>query len=244
MNIYLNCDMGESFGAYKMGNDKEIIPHIHMANLACGFHGSDSLNMNKSVKLASKNKKIIGAHPSYEDLVGFGRRSIVCTYEEIVSLVLYQMGALSAFCSVHNTKVSYVKPHGALYNDMMKDEEIFKAILEAISSYDKNLKLMILSSSKNDLYKSIANTYSVELIFELFADRNYTDEGFLVSRNKENAVIHENSVLIERLKNYKENGYILSENGNKLFLEVDTICIHGDNENALEFTKLIKETLY
>jgi len=243
MKVYLNCDMGESFGIYKIGNDEKIIPHIDMANLACGFHASDSLNINKSVKLVASNNKIIGAHPSYQDLVGFGRRSMICSYEEIYSLVLYQIGALSAFCKVHNTKVSYVKPHGALYNDMMKDENIFKAILDAISSYDKKIKLMVLSSSKNESYKNIASIFNIDLIFELFADRNYTDEGFLVSRNEKNSVIHDNTEVKNRLDTYKNDGYILSESGKKLYLEVDTICIHGDNENALDFAKLIKSSI-
>lgn len=243
MKVYLNCDMGESFGIYNIGNDEKIIPHIDMANLACGFHASDSLNINKSVKLVASNNKIIGAHPSYQDLVGFGRRSMICSYEEIYSLVLYQIGALSAFCKVHNTKVSYVKPHGALYNDMMKDENIFKAILDAISSYDKKIKLMVLSSSKNESYKNIASIFNIDLIFELFADRNYTDEGFLVSRNEKNSVIHDNTEVKNRLDNYKNDGYVLSESGKKLYLEVDTICIHGDNENALDFAKLIKSSI-
>ncbi|MEN8717615.1 MAG: 5-oxoprolinase subunit PxpA [Sulfurovum sp.] len=243
MKVYLNCDMGESFGIYNIGNDEKIIPHIDMANLACGFHASDSLNINKSVKLVASNNKIIGAHPSYQDLVGFGRRSMICSYEEIYSLVLYQIGALSAFCKVHNTKVSYVKPHGALYNDMMKDENIFKAILDAISSYDKKIKLMVLSSSKNESYKNIASIFNIDLIFELFADRNYTDEGFLVSRNEKNSVIHDNTEVKNRLDTYKNDGYILSESGKKLYLEVDTICIHGDNENALDFAKLIKSSI-
>jgi len=123
--IKLNCDMGESFGIWKMGEDELIMPHINMANLACGFHSSDSTTMNKSVELAVKHNVTIGAHPSYQDLVGFGRRSIACTEEEISAIILYQIGALSSFCKVHNTSISYVKPHGALYNDMMKDENIF-----------------------------------------------------------------------------------------------------------------------
>ena len=145
MGIKLNCDMGESFGIWKMGLDEEIMPYIDMANLACGFHASDALTMNKSVLLAKKNNVTIGAHPGYQDLVGFGRRSMSCSDEEISSLVLYQMGALSAFCKAHETCVSYVKPHGGLYHDMMNKENVFKSILSAISSYDKSIKLMILS---------------------------------------------------------------------------------------------------
>ncbi len=135
MKIKLNCDMGESFGAYKIGLDEELMPLVDMANLACGFHASDALTMQKSVTLAKKHEVTIVAHPGYQDLVGFGRRSMTCTFEEIKAIVLYQLGALSAFCKREDTRISYVKPHGALYNDMMKDENILKAILEAISSY-------------------------------------------------------------------------------------------------------------
>ena len=190
VKIKLNCDMGESFGIWKMGLDEEIMPYIHLANLACGFHASDAMTMNKSVILAKYNV-IIGAHPAYQDLVGFGRRTMICSLEEIKSIVLYQLGALSAFCKAHGTGVSYVKPHGALYNDMMRDENIFKAVLNAISSFDKNIKLMILSSAKNEAYEYTAKLYSINLIYEVFADRNYNDDGSLVSRMHENAVIHD-----------------------------------------------------
>ncbi len=127
-----------SFGIWKMGLDEEIMPYIHLANLACGFHASDCVTMNRSVLLAKKYNVTIGAHPSYQDLVGFGRRSMSCSLEEIKSLVLYQLGALNAFCKAHGAAVSYVKPHGALYNDMMKDENIYKAVLSAISSLYQN----------------------------------------------------------------------------------------------------------
>ena len=146
MKIKLNCDMGESFGIWKMGLDEEIMPYVDMANLACGFHASDPLTMTKAVILAMKHQVEIGAHPGYQDLVGFGRRSMLCSLEEIKAIVIYQIGALAGICKSHNTHISYVKPHGALYNDMMKDENIFKAILSGISSYNKELKLMILSN--------------------------------------------------------------------------------------------------
>ena len=135
MKIRLNCDMGESYGIWKMGYDEDIMPLVDMANLACGYHAGDALTMSRAVALAKKYNVFIGAHPSYQDLVGFGRRSILCSLEEIKSIILYQLGALQAFCKAHNTIVSYVKPHGALYNDMMRDENIFKAILNAISSF-------------------------------------------------------------------------------------------------------------
>ena len=134
MAIRLNCDMGESFGIWKMGNDEEVMPYIDMANLACGFHASDAVTMSRSVILAKKYNVSIGAHPSYHDLLGFGRRTLVCSLEEIKAIILYQLGALNAFCRANGTAISYVKPHGALYNDMMRDENIFKAVLNAISS--------------------------------------------------------------------------------------------------------------
>lgn len=244
VKIKLNCDMGESFGIWKMGLDEQIMPHIDMANLACGFHASDAMTMNKSVILAKKHNVTIGAHPAYQDLVGFGRRTIVCSLEEIKSIILYQLGALSAFCKAHGTAVSYVKPHGALYNDMMRDENIFKAILNAISSFDKNIKLMILSSSKNEAYEYTAKIYSVNLIYEVFADRNYNDDGSLVSRMHENAVIHDELEVVSRIVNLKEKGFLYSLNGQKLFLKADTICVHGDNEKALDFIKLLRKALY
>ena len=244
MKIKLNCDMGESFGIWKMGNDEEIMPYIDMANLACGYHASDALTMNRAVALAKEHNVTIGAHPSYQDLVGFGRRSILCSLEEIKSIILYQLGALSAFCRAHGTTISYVKPHGALYNDMMRDENIFKAILNAISSYDKNIKLMILSSPKNEAYDFTAKQYSINLIYEVFADRNYNDDGSLVLRGLENAVIHDELEVANRITTLKDRGYLTSVSGQKLFIKADSVCVHGDNENALEFIKLLRKALY
>ena len=241
--IRLNCDMGESFGIWKMGADEKIMPYISMANLACGFHASDAVTMNRSVELAKNYNVTIGAHPSYQDLVGFGRRSMQCTLEEIKSLVLYQLGALSAFCKAHGTVVSYVKPHGALYNDMMKDENILKAILSAISSFDKNIKLMILSKPNFEAYEHTAMLYGISLIYEVFADRNYNDDGSLVSRANPNAVIHDELDVMQRVQILKEKGYFESINSKKLFLKADTICVHGDGENALEFILALNKVL-
>ena len=241
--IRLNCDMGESFGIWKMGQDEHIMPYISLANLACGFHASDSLTMNRSVELAKKHNVTIGAHPSYQDLVGFGRRSMPCSLEEIKSKVLYQLGALNAFCKAHGTAVSYVKPHGALYNDMMKDENIFKAILSAISSFDKNIKLMILSRQDNEAYEYTAKMYGINLLYEVFADRNYNDDGTLVSRMLPNALINDELEVMQRIKILKDNGFLESLNGKKLFLKVDTVCVHGDGDNALHFIKALNKVL-
>ena len=243
MKIKLNCDMGEHFGIYTLGLDEQIIPYIDMANLACGFHASDAQTMQRSVQLAKKHDVKIGVHPSYQDLVGFGRRSLNCTADEVTAKVLYQIGALDAFCKASDTKISYVKPHGALYNDMMKDETIFKAILEAISSYDQKLKLMILSTKNNKLYKKIAKKYNISLLYEVFADRNYNDDGTLVSRIKTNATINNKEKVLKRVKTLQKKGYIKSINRKKLFLKTDTICVHGDNEQALAFIMTLRKFL-
>jgi len=243
MNIRLNCDAGESFGIWKMGKDEELMPYISMANLACGFHAADSLTMNRSVELAKKYNVTIGAHASYQDLIGFGRRSMVCSLEEIKSIILHQLGALSAFAKSHNVSISYLKPHGALYNDMMRDENIFKAILSAISSFDKNIKLMIISSPKNEAYNHTSILYGIELLYEIFPDRNYDDEGNLISRIKPEAIITDELDIMERVSILVNNGYINSLNGNKLFLNADTISVHGDADNTLSFIKTLKKVL-
>jgi len=243
MNIKLNCDMGESFGIWKMGKDEEIMPYVSMANLACGFHASDPLTMSRSVSLACKHSVEIGAHPGYQDLVGFGRRKIVCSLEEIVAIILYQIGALNAFCKTYDKSITYVKPHGALFNDMMKDELTFKAILSAISSYDKSIKLVILSTSKNEEYKQIALLYGITLMFEVYADRNYGDDGLLLSRVEADSVITDELDILERIETLKDRGYITSINGMKLFLQADTLCIHGDNEKSYEFIKIASRLL-
>lgn len=229
--------MGEGFGNYSLGLDEEVMPYIQMANLACGFHASDPVTMHKSVKLCKEHNIEIGCHPSYPDLVGFGRRNMQCSMEEIVSLVLYQLGALSAICKSYDVKVSYVKPHGALYNTMMKNEEVFRSITKAIAKFDTNLKLMILSSSKNDTYAEIAQKYNISLLYEVFADRAYTDEGFLVPRSEKNAVISNKEDVKKRAKQLMTKGFLKSINGKKLKLQADALCVHGDTKSALKLVK-------
>jgi UPF0271 protein len=213
------------------------MPYIQMANLACGFHASDPVTMHKSVKLCKEHNIEIGCHPSYPDLVGFGRRNMQCSMEEIVSLVLYQLGALSAICKSYDVQVSYVKPHGALYNTMMRDEEVFRSITKAIAKFDTKLKLMILSSSKNDAYAEIAKKYNIALLYEVFADRAYTDEGLLVPRGEKNAVISNKEEVKKRAKQLMTKGFFKSINGKKLKLQADALCVHGDTKSALKLVK-------
>jgi len=241
--VKLNSDLGEGFGAYKAGNDEEIMRYIDMANLACGFHAGDPLIMSKAIKEAKKNSILIGAHPGYQDLVGFGRRSIEYKKDELQAILIYQIGALRALAISYRYDISYIKPHGALYNDMMKNEEIFTAIVEALSSYDEKLKLMILSSSKNEIYQNIADSFGISLIYEAFADRAYNDDGFLVSRKEKDSVLDDVKAIIKRVEMLVQNGYIESITGKKLYLKVDSLCVHGDNEKALLITKSIREYL-
>jgi UPF0271 protein len=241
--IKLNCDMGESFGAWKMGLDEEIMPLVDMSNVACGFHASDPITMDKTVKLAFKNSVTIGAHPGYPDLVGFGRRNLKCTSKEIEKFVIYQIGALQAICKSNDTEVKYIKPHGALYNTMMSDIVVFNSIIKAISKYDNNLKLMILSSSKNKQYEKIANDFEVELLYEVFADRAYMDDGSLMPRSMGGAVLGSSDEVIERLDFLIKNGAIKSYKDKVLKLQVDCICVHGDNAHALGIVKAMREFL-
>jgi UPF0271 protein len=235
--------MGESFGIWEMGNDEAIFPHIDMANLACGFHASDSLHMDKSVQLAKRYDVAIGAHVAYQDLQGFGRRSILCSYDEIKTKVIYQIGALNGFCKAYNTKITYVKPHGALYNDMMKDLDIFRAICDGISSIDNSLSLMILSIKDTTRFEQIAQEFGLNLIYEVFADRNYDSNGFLVSRSNKDAVIHNINEITKRIQQLNKKGTINTISGEEISIKADTICIHGDNPKALDFIKEIKKHL-
>ena len=235
--------MGESYGAWKMGLDAEIMPLVDMSNVACGFHASDPITMDKTVKLAMRSSVVIGAHPGYPDLVGFGRRDLKCSSEEIEKFVIYQIGALQAICKSNNTKIDYVKPHGALYNTMMRDIEVFKSIANAISKYDKNLKLMILSSLKNGIYEELAKELGVGLLFEVFADRSYMDDGSLMPRSMPNAVLSSSDEVVERLDFLIKNGAIKSYKDKILKLKVDCICVHGDNAQALQIVKTMREFL-
>jgi UPF0271 protein len=240
--VKLNCDIGESFGIWKMGRDEDVMPCIDLANIACGFHASDPSNISKSISLALENRVTIGAHISYLDLLGFGRRSIAHTYEEIRDLSIYQLGALDALCKLQKTEVSYVKPHGALYNDMMKDFDIFKALAKSISEYNQNIKLMILATKDTHKYKELANECGIELLLELFADRAYDSNGHLVSRKESGSVLNSKEIL-SRVKEIAKSGKIKTIENKFLELKADTLCIHGDNEESIELAKEIKSLL-
>jgi len=241
--IKLNCDAGESFGSWKMGLDEAIMPYVDMANFACGFHAGDPVIMDRSIKLALKHGVTIGAHPAYPDLVGFGRRSIVCSLEEVETMVIYQIGALQAFVTANGATLSYVKPHGGLYNDMMKDERVFKAVATAVARVNPKLKLMVLSMVDTSKQEAIAKELGLELIYEVFADRAYDDNGLLVPRTQKGAVLHDVGAVIARLKLLQKEGVLETISGKKIVLRADTLCVHGDNEEAVSMVETLRKSM-
>ena len=239
----LNCDLGESFGPWKKGNDQAIMPYISLANIACGFHASDPLTMLRTVQLANKHQVTIGAHPGYPDLAGFGRRSMSYPPAELIAIIHYQLGALQAICHSENTKVSYVKPHGALYNDMMANLAMFTNVCLAISKFDSTLPLIVQALPKPAPYNDIANKYGIRLWFEAFADRHYQDNGLLVPRTENNAVIHQSEQVLARCQHLLDQQQLLSVNAVPLSLQVDTLCVHGDNPAAITLVKQLSSLL-
>ena len=238
--MQLNCDLGESFGPWKTGMDEVVMPHLHQANIACGFHASDPLTMDCTVSLAVANKVTIGAHPGYPDLVGFGRRSMACSRDEVIAMVTYQVGALAAICHRHNTSLGYVKPHGALYNDMMADEQLCDTIMAAVAGCHGQLSLMLMATADNSRYQKMAKQHGISLQFEFFADRAYTDWGSLVSRREAGAVIHDSQQILERVQHLLATGTVITVSGKALSLQADTICVHGDNNESIHVVRQLR----
>ncbi len=243
MKIDLNCDMGESFGAYKLGLDEEVIKYITSANIACGWHAGDPLVMNKTVQMAVEHGVGIGAHPGYPDLLGFGRRNMDCTPEEIRNYVIYQIGALQAFCKVHGTKLSHVKPHGALYLTAVEREDVARAIAEAILSVDENLIYVALAGAKGERMRRIGEEVGLRVAYEAFPDRAYTPEGTLVSRRQPGAVIKDPEVVAERALKIAKEGKVIAVDGTEIPLVAQTLCVHGDTPGAVELVKRIRQRL-
>lgn len=235
----LNCDMGEAFGTWKMGLDEQIMPHVDQANVACGFHASDPLTMVKTVALAKQHNVSIGAHPGYPDLVGFGRRNMDIAPAELKALIQYQVGALKGICESQNTQIEYIKPHGAMYNQMMADDAILDTVMQAVSELDATLPLMVGAVPEAPKIKAMAKKYGLTVWFEAFADRLYTDEGRLTPRKEPNAVHASFELMETQVKQLCESGTVTSGSGKTLAIHADTICVHGDGAHALEaVTKL------
>ena len=235
----LNCDLGESFGSWTMGMDEAVMPHIDQANIACGFHAGDPLIMEKTLKLAKEHKVMIGAHPSYPDLMGFGRRSMVCSHDEIRAFVFYQLSAMDGMAKSIGVEMEYVKPHGALYNDMMAKDDVRTAIMEAVAAFHAPIKLMLQATPQAEQHKAEAAKYGLELWFEAFADRCYDDDGKLLSRAKPGAV-HTKEKMLKQVEQLCDEGTITTVSGETLNLQVDTLCVHGDNIEGVQAIEAIR----
>tara|TARA_B100000902_G_scaffold399525_1_gene470800 strand:- start:1158 stop:1919 length:762 start_codon:yes stop_codon:yes gene_type:complete len=238
MNVVdLNADVGESYGLMHSGIDSEIIPHVTSVNIATGFHSGDPDTIRKTINLALSNSKSIGAHPSYPDLQGFGRRKIDMDIDSIENLISYQIGALYAYAK---DELKHVKPHGALYNNAAKDLKIAEAIFKSVDSFDSNLIHVSLSNSE---WSNFLKSKKVKVANEGFADRAYDENGHLVSRSIEGSVLHNEDEIIERVIGMVKNKTVKSITGKVIKLNVDTICLHGDNKESVSLAKKLKNEL-
>lgn len=239
----LNCDMGESFGAYALGMDEAVMPLITSANIACGFHGGDPLVMEKTVALAKDNKVNIGAHPGYPDLAGFGRRKMDLSSKELRSAVIYQIGALQAFATAMQTRISHVKPHGSLYLKAVEDPETAEIIARAILDVDPKMAFIALAGKKGEQMENLARTMGLKVIFEAFPDRAYTPEGTLAPRTMAGAVISDPQEVAKRALMMAKEGTVIAIDGTRIKIEAQTLCTHGDNPRAVALVKQIRTTL-
>ena len=238
--VDLNSDVGESYGAYKLGLDEEVLKHVSSVNIACGWHAGDPMIMEKTIALAKQNKLGIGAHPGYPDLIGFGRRNMDVTSKEARNYLIYQIGALAAFAHAAETSLQHVKLHGAFYNMVSADAALAREVAKAIYDVDKGLIVLALAGS--ELVRA-AKELGLKVAEEVFADRAYNPDGSLVSRKLAGSVIHDKNLAIERVKRMVTEGKITAIDGREIHINADSICVHGDNPEAVSFVKLIRERL-
>ena len=241
--IDLNSDVGESFGNYTLGMDEDVIPLISSANIACGFHAGDPAVMKRTIAIARENGVAIGAHPGFPDLIGFGRRNMDATLEEIQDYVTYQVGAIQAFATAQGMRLQHVKPHGALYNMAVQNPDIWNVVAEAIAALDKNLILFVLAGANRPDLEAIGARHGIRIGFEFFGDRAYNRDGSLVSRKEPGAIIHDHEMVAEKVLKMVTEGKVVCKDGSEIDLAADTICVHGDNPSALALVKNIRETL-
>lgn len=240
VKIDLNCDLGESFGAYTIGMDDKVIPLISSCNIACGYHASDPLVMKKTVEMAAKAGIGIGAHPGFPDLMGFGRRNMNVSPAEASAYVTYQLGALYAFARSAGVKLQHVKPHGALYNMAGKNYDLALAIAKAVQSFDPSLILMGLAGSQS---VKAAQDIGLPVANEVFADRAYMPDGSLMPRTMEGAVIHDERLAISRVVRMVMEHKVTACDGTDIEIIPDSVCVHGDNVKALAFVTEIRKAL-
>ena len=238
--VDLNCDLGESFGRYTLGLDSEVIPLVSSCNIACGMHAGDPVVMRRTVRMAREAHVALGAHPGYPDLQGFGRRDLALSPDEAYAYVLYQIGALAAFCTAEGARLAHVKPHGQLYNRAAVDAELAAAVAQAVYDFDPALVLVGLANGK---LIEAGRAVGLATAQEFFTDRNYTDEGVLVSRRDAQALITDEEFAVARVVRVVKEGTIESVTGKTIAIQADTICVHGDNAHALAFVRRIRDAL-
>ncbi len=235
--------MGESFGDYKIGNDEEVVAHITSANIACGFHASDPNVIGKTVRLCKDNHVMVGAHPGYPDLMGFGRRFMDVGESELVNYVIYQVGAVKGFLDMNGMPMQHMKLHGALYNHLVNQEKIFLDIAGAVRKAFGNIVFLTLGTRRSLRLKKDCNNEDIRLALEAFPDRNYTDDGELLPRKYKDAVLHDNELIAERAVRMVKDKGIESVSGKWIEMDIDTLCIHGDNRESIIAASRIKEYL-
>lgn len=238
--VDLNSDLGESFGRYTLGMDDKIIPLITSANVACGYHASDPVVMAKTIALAKNAGIRVGAHPGFPDLMGFGRRNMSVTPQEAENYVLYQLGALDAFCRANGIAMQHVKPHGALYNMAAKDYKLAEGICRAIKKF--NDKLIVLALSGGEL-AHVASDMGLPVAQEVFADRAYEEDGTLVNRRKAGAMITDEDEAVCRVVRMVKEQKVTAITGRDIPIHADSVCVHGDGVKALAFVEKIRATL-
>ncbi|RME96437.1 MAG: LamB/YcsF family protein [Bacteroidetes bacterium] len=236
-NIDINCDLGESYGYFRVGQDEILFPYLSSCNIACGFHGGDPLHMRRTVQLAIRHGVRIGAHPGYADLAGFGRKYQKLSPEELTALIIYQIGALQAMCTSLGTQLHYVKPHGALYNHIAWHQEDALVVIAAIQSIDSSLALMGLAGSP---LVGWAQEAGIAFIAEAFIDRVYEGDGRLRSRQLAGAVITDPEQAVRQVRQLVQGNYVIASTGEKIHVQADTFCIHGDNPAAAEIVQAIR----
>lgn len=239
-SIDLNCDMGESFGAWEIGNDEALMNYISSANIACGFHAGDAGIMRKTAQLALQKGVAIGAHPGYPDLQGFGRRNMALNAQEVYDICIYQIGAMLNVVKALGTTLHHVKPHGALYNMAAKDAKLAHAIAQATKDSQADLILYGLSGS---LLISEAEKIGLPTASEVFADRTYQSDGSLTPRTQANALIEDTHAAVNQVVRMIKDKTVMATDGNIVSIKADTVCVHGDGAHAVEFAKALHDRL-
>ncbi|HEX9927077.1 MAG TPA: 5-oxoprolinase subunit PxpA [Pyrinomonadaceae bacterium] len=240
ISVDLNCDMGESFGAWTIGNDRALMDYCTSINVACGFHAGDATVIRKTIEIALEKRIAIGAHPSFPDLQGFGRRPMQLSAQEVFDTVLYQVAAVYQMTAALGGKLHHVKPHGALYNEAAKKPKLAEAIARAIKAIDENLVFYGLSGS---FLISEGEKINLKTASEVFADRTYNADGSLTPRSEPNALICDTNKAVEQVLQVIQTQTVMATNGETIRLKADTVCIHGDGANALEFAAAVRAKL-